>query len=79
MGDDYGRSLARGLLFWVAAQCIIEADALYHEANLCESWNAPWARNCRRRGDRMMDRAKAFVGGGELPWGVPWPEPQRED
>lgn len=66
--------LAAALLFWIAADCVIEADRLLAEAARVERRNPPWARNRRRAAARLMDRAKAYCGDRPLPWGVAWPE-----
>ncbi len=62
--------LALSIGFVLATNLVIEAEKLYAEATRCEVRNAPWARNRRRRADRLMDQAKGMCGGGMLPWGV---------
>ena len=61
-------TLSIGFVF--ATSLIIEAEKLYAEAVRCERRNAPWARNRRRRADKMLDQAREMCGGGTLPWGV---------
>jgi hypothetical protein len=61
--------LGMSLFFLAAAELIIRAEELYLEAEKVESWNAPWARNRRRKADKLMAQARDLVGDKGLPWG----------
>lgn len=69
-GEDIGHDLAGALLWWCATQLLIERDALLLEANRVESWNAPWARNRRRRAARLLELARGLCGDRPLPWAI---------
>lgn len=62
--------LVASLLFLTSAELIIEADKLLLEANRVEQRNPPWARNRRRRADKLMAKARQMCGDRSMPWGV---------
>ncbi len=70
--------LVESMFYFIAVELIIEADKLYSEANRVESWNPPWARNRRRKANKLMDKAVVWCGKRGLPWGVPWPPKNAE-
>ncbi len=68
--NDEAEGLLASCLFLASTDLIIQADALYAEAVRVEARNPPWARNRRRKADRLMGKARRMCGERGLPWGI---------